>query len=469
MCPNDAPLIVSEIPGPRARAILERQSQHLAYQLPTPTPVVWDRAEGAIVTDVDGNRYVDFSSGVLVMNTGHSHPHVIERIQTQVTRVVHSYFAPTEAQVEGLEALASLLPPNLSRILPVTTGAEAVEAAVKIARAFTGKTEIISFLGAFHGRTYLTMAIGGISGIKRGFGPLPAGHLHAPYAYCYRCPFGLEPGTCAMRCLYYLEELLLTASRGDPAAVVVEPYLGSAGSVVPPPEFLEGLRGFCDRHGILLILDEVQSGFGRTGKTFAFEHTNFIPDIMCLGKGMASGVPTSAVVIRNDIAEALKHLSWTSTFAANPLSGAAVAASVEVLVKERLAEKAQRTGEFMMRRLRAMQAMYPIIGDVRGIGLAIGVEFVRNHDTKEPAKAETARALSGRNDPRPYPHSARRTLRQCAAHRAATRHLGGAGCARPGRFRGCCQGSLLDIQEVKGWTFAEDSFTRLPSTAICLR
>ncbi len=391
MARENAPHIVTGIPGPKARAILERQSKHLIYRLPTPLPVVWDEAHGAVITDVDGNRYIDFSSGVLVMNAGHSHPTIVKRLAAQVQRLAHSYFAPTEAQVEGLEALAGLLPPTLRRILPVTTGAEAVEAAVKMARAFTGKTEIISFWGSFHGRTYLTMAIGGLSGIKKGFGPLPTGHLHAPYAYCYRCCFGLEPDRCGLRCLSYLEDLLGTSSQGDPAALIVEPYLGAAGSVVPPPQFLVGLREFCSRHGILLIFDEVQSGMGRTGKMFAFEHYGFLPDIVCLGKGIASGVPTSAVAVREDIAGALSSLAWTSTFAANPLSGAAIAATVQVLVEENLPARAARTGERMLARLNDMKARWPLVGDVRGIGLAIGVEFVGTRATREPAREETAR------------------------------------------------------------------------------
>jgi 4-aminobutyrate aminotransferase len=386
-----APYIATEIPGPRARDILERQGKFLAYSLPTTVPIVWDHAEGAVVTDIDGNRYIDFSSGVVVMNTGHSHPLVIQRVSDQIKRLIHCWYAPTEAQVDFLEALAELLPPSLRRILPVTIGAEAIEVAVKIARAFTGKTEIISFWGSFHGRTYLTMAMAGLTGVKKGFGPLPTGHLHAPFAYCYRCPFGKVRDGCVLECLTHLENMLLTSSKGDVAALVLEPYQGSAGTVIPPPEFTNGLRQFCDRHDLLLIFDEVQSSFGRTGKTFAFEHYDLVPDIVCLGKGIASGVPTGAVAVREDIAQALLSLRWTSTFAANPLSCAAASASIEVLVEEDLAGKSARQGQRMMERLHAMQDRWPLIGDVRGMGLALGVEFVRDRQSKEPAAQETAR------------------------------------------------------------------------------
>jgi 4-aminobutyrate aminotransferase len=391
MSEEQAPHIVTDIPGPRARDILERQGRYLAYSLPTAVPIVWAHAEGAVVTDIDGNRFIDFSSGVVVMNTGHSHPLIVQRISDQIKRLVHCWYAPSEAQVEFLEGLAELLPPSLRRILPVTIGAEALEVAVKMARAFTGKSEIISFWGAFHGRTYLTMAMAGLTGVKQGFGPLPTGHLLAPYAYCYRCPYSQTHGNCALECLTYLETMLRTSSKGDVAALVVEPYQGSAGTVIPPREFTQGLREFCDRHDIVLIFDEVQSSFGRTGKNFAFEHYDLLPDIVCLGKGIASGVPTSAVAVREDIAEALLSLRWTSTFAANPLSCAAASASIEVLVEESLSEKAARQGQRMLERLQALQDRWSLIGDVRGIGLALGVEFVRDRQTKDPAGQETAR------------------------------------------------------------------------------
>ncbi len=267
--------------------------------------------------------------------------------------------------------------------------------AVKAARAFTGKGELITFHGSFHGRTSLDRAMTGIWHVRKGVGPLPSGHIHAPYAYCYRCSFGLERASCELQCLRYLEELMITVARGDTAAVVVEPYLGVAGSIVPPPEFLEGLRGFCDRHELLLVFDEVQASFGRTGKMFAFEHYDLLPDLVVLGKGIASGVPTSAVAMRSDIADALRAVGWPSTFAANPLSCAGVVASVEALVEEKLPEKAARTGDHIMARLEDMKTRWPLIGDVRGIGLSIGVEFVRDRATKEPAREETRQIFEG--------------------------------------------------------------------------
>lgn len=382
------PSIITEIPGPKAKEIINREKEILFYNHPSPLPIVWDSAKGSVVTDVDGNRFIDFSSGVLVMNAGHSHPKINEIIIEQVEKLVHSYFAPTESLVLGLEALANLFPPTHKKILPVTTGSEALESAVKIARAFTGKTEIFSFFGGFHGRSYVTMAMGGLIGVKKGYGPMPPGHVHAPYPYCYRCPFGLRRENCGLHCLDFLEDVVLSVSTGNLAALVIEPYQGSSGIIVPPKEFIEGLRAFCDRHGMLLIFDEIQSSFGRTGKNFSFEHYSYVPDIICVGKGIANGIPTSAVVVRNDISEALCSLGWTSTFAANPISWASVFASIKVMEEEKLAERARRLGDVVFKRLNKMKEKYPLIGDVRGMGLSIGVELVKNQKSKEPAKAE---------------------------------------------------------------------------------
>jgi 4-aminobutyrate aminotransferase len=395
MAASEVPFIQTEIPGPKARRLLERQEKLLVYTLPTWVPIVWQEGHGAVVTDVDGNRYIDFSSGVSVMNTGHSHPVFVRKLQEQVEKLSHSYFAPTEVQVEAMEALTSILPRALRRVVLTNTGAEGLEMAVKVARAYSGKSELITFHGAFHGRTALDRAMTGIWHVRKGVGPLPAGHIHAPYAYCYRCSFGLERKSCQLQCLRYLEELMITVARGDTAGVVVEPYLGVAGSIVPPPEFLKGLRSFCDRHELLLIFDEVQASFGRTGKMFAFEHYDLLPDIVVLGKGIASGVPTSAVAMGDDIADALRAVGWPSTFAANPLSCAGIVASVEVLVEEKLAERAARTGERIMARLEEIKARWPLVGDVRGIGLSIGVEFVRDRATKEPAREETRQVFEG--------------------------------------------------------------------------
>lgn len=386
---QEAPLILTDIPGPKACSIMERQNKYLFFNLPTPLPVVWESADGAVVTDVDGNKYIDLSSGVLVMNAGHAHPIIQNALLDQINSLIHSYIGPSEAQVSGLKALADLLPETHQRILPVTTGSEALESAVKIARAFTKKTDILSFFGGFHGRTYLTMAMGGVMAVKKGYGPMPTGHIHAPYPNCYRCPFGLEVKNCDTHCLTYLDTVVQATSTGSLAALVIEPYQGTTGVVVPPASFIEGLRDFCDRHEMLLVFDEVQAGFGRTGKNFAFQHYSYVPDIICVGKGIANGIPTSAVIVRNDISDALRNLSWTSTYAANPLSWASVAASMEVLVSENLADKSAAMGLYIQQKLNKMKKKYPIIGDVRGQGLCIGVEFVKDSKTKEPASQET--------------------------------------------------------------------------------
>jgi len=382
------PSIITEIPGPKTQDILDSYKNYIFYNHPSPMPLVWESAEGSVITDVDGNRFIDFSSGVLVMNAGHSHPKINKILIEQIEKLVHSYFAPTSSLLSGLKALASLLPTTHQKILPVTTGTEALEAAVKIARAFTGKNEILSFFGGFHGRSYLAMAMGGLMGVKKGYGPMPAGHVHAPYPYCYRCPFGQVHDKCNFTCLNFLEEVVRTVSSDDFAALVIEPYQGSSGVVVPPKEFIEGLRSFCDNHQMLLIYDEIQSSFCRTGKNFAFEHFSYVPDIICVGKGIANGLPTSAVIVRNDISQALGSLSWTSTFSANPISWASVYGSIEVMKEEKLAERAANLGELVFERLDQMKNRYSLIGEARGMGLSIGVEMVKDQETKEPAKEE---------------------------------------------------------------------------------
>jgi 4-aminobutyrate aminotransferase-like enzyme len=293
-----------------------------------------------------------------------------------------------------LERLVDLLPGDDWRVVLLTTGSESVEAAIKAARNYTGRHEVISFHGAFHGRTYGSMSAGS-RGTKQGFGPLLTGFLQAPYAYCYRCVFEARYPQCDLLCVRYLDWLLSTQSSGDVSSVVMEPYLGGGGFVVPPPEFMSAVKGFCARHGILLIVDEVQSGFGRTGKHFAFEHSGVTPDIVCAAKGLSSGVPSSAMIGRRAIVEALEKESMSSSYGANPLSCATALATLEVIEHEGLCAKAADTGQYIMQALVDMAERHPLIGDVRGLGLAIGVELVRDRKTKEPADEEAREIVLG--------------------------------------------------------------------------
>jgi 4-aminobutyrate aminotransferase len=386
---TELPRIVVPPPGPKARRILEADARWITRSYSRQVPIVWDRAEDCAVYDVDGNAYIDFTSGIIVANVGHSHPRVVRAIQQQSARVTTCYDAVTNERRLLLEKLASLLPGEDWRMMLLTTGSETIEAAIKLARLHTGKHEIIGFHGGFHGRTYGSMSAGGSSGTKRGFGPLAPGFLHAPYGYCYRCAFGKEYPSCDLHCVKYLDWLIMAESSGDVAAVVTEPYLGGGGYVVPPPGYAEAIRAFCDRRGLLLIYDEVQSSFGRTGKMFAFENFNLVPDILCVAKGFTSSVPGSAMIARRTVMEALLPDSMSSTHGGNPLSCAAALASIEVLEEENLCERAQATGWYILQSFREMKESHPLIGDVRGLGMAIGVELVLDKITKEPA-AEVA-------------------------------------------------------------------------------
>jgi 4-aminobutyrate aminotransferase len=371
--------------GPAARHILDAEAQVMAPSAVGSGPVVWDRAFGTEVVDVDGKRYVDFTSGVLVTNTGHCHPRVVEAIRDQAGALLNCFAAPHPLRSRLASRLTGLLPGALSQVAFFSSGTEAVEAAIKVARNATGRHDVVSFQGAFHGRTYLSMALAGLEDDRSHYGPLPAGIVHAPFPYPYRCDRA-EAHDCSNHALADLEHLLATELSGPPAAIVVEPYQGSAGSRVAPPAFVRALRELCDRHGALLVADEVQAGFGRTGTFFAFEQWGAVPDILVLGKGMASGVPISGVVASPEVFSAVPPGGLTSTFGGNPLACAAALATIDVIEDERLPERAERIGRRLLHALRACEI--ELVGDVRGIGLAIGIELVRDRRSKEPAAAE---------------------------------------------------------------------------------
>lgn len=386
-----------DLPGPIAAAVLEKQERYLSPSISTPMPLVWDHALDCIVTDVDGNEFIDFSSGVLVTNTGHCHPRVVKAVQEQAARLLNCYDSAHPLRSEFVEKLAGLMPEDLKRVLVLSSGSEAIDAALKIARVATGKHEIIGFDGAFHGRTFGAMSVGGMAGSKAGFGPLLPGVLRASFPDYYRGEG--TPDEIDARCLDGLETVLRTQSTGPVAALITEPYQGGGGSLVPSKRFMKGLRAFCDRHGLLMIFDEVQASFGRTGTMFSFEGFGIVPDIVVLGKGLASGLPTAAVVARRSIMEGLKRGSLSSTYGANPLSCAAGIASIEVIVEENLPRRAAETGGLMIDRLNVMKDRHRMVGDVRGIGLALAVEFVTDKETKAPnpeiAQAFVRRLLEG--------------------------------------------------------------------------
>jgi 4-aminobutyrate aminotransferase len=342
------------------------------------TPIVAERAEGAYIYDRgSGRRYLDFTTGIGVTNTGHCHPRVVEAIQEQAAKLLHGqvnivFHPPLLDLVQELEPV---VPEGLNGFFFSNSGAEAVEGAVKLARHATGRPNVIVFQGSFHGRTALTMALTTSKTIYRvGYQPLPAGVFVAPYPYAYR--YGWSDDETVDFCLSELELLLHTQTAPqETAAILVEPVLGEGGYVVPPLGFLQGLRRTCDEHGMLLIADEVQSGFGRTAKWFAVEHFDLVPDIMTVAKGIASGLPLSGVVARRELMEEWIPGSHGGTYGGNAVACAAAAATARVIKEEGLLENGSRMGALLMDRLGEVQEAHPVIGDLRGLGLMIATEF----------------------------------------------------------------------------------------------
>ena len=396
--PTTTPVLKTPLPGPRAKAIIDRDTASVSPSYTRSYPLVIERGYGAMVEDVDGNVFLDCAAGIAVNSTGHSHPDVVKAITDQAGRFLHMsgtdfYYEP---QVRLAEEIGDLVPIDGGvRSFFGNSGTEAIEASVKLARYSTRRHNIIAFLGGFHGRTLGALALTASKAIqRRGFGPMMAGVYHAPYADCYRCPVGAKPESCAAECLDFLEHQLFVhlVSPDEVAAVVVEPIQGEGGYVVAPAQFLERLRGLTKENGILLVDDEVQSGMGRTGKMFAIEFTGVRPDIVTIAKGIASGLPLGVAAARADI------MAWppgahASTFGGNPVSCAAALATLKLL-KDTLMANAADVGGRLMAGLKALADKHPLIGDVRGRGLMVGVELVRDRKTKERATTERERVVT---------------------------------------------------------------------------
>jgi 4-aminobutyrate aminotransferase len=387
------PQLVCTPPGPRAQAIIKRDARVVSPSYTRGYPLVAERGEGAMVEDVDGNRFLDFNAGIAVVATGHCHPRVVEAIQRQAARLIH--MSGTDFYYEEMVTLAE----KLAEIAPAAdgvrapwrvsfgnSGAEAIEGAIKLARYATGRDKIIAFYGAFHGRTLGALSLTARKAVQRGgFGPLLPGVEHTPYPYCYRCPFGKQPETCAVECVRFIEDTVLktVAPADETAAIVVEPVQGEGGYVVPPQKFFGELERVAKQNGILLIFDEVQCGMGRTGKMWAANHFDAVPDILAAAKGIASGLPLGVTMARADL------MTWppgahASTFGGNPVACQASLATI-ALLEEGLIDNATRMGARMMQRMRTWPARFPHVGDVRGLGLMIGIELVRDQTTRERA------------------------------------------------------------------------------------
>jgi 4-aminobutyrate aminotransferase len=385
----DLPHLAGPVPGPRARAIIERDSRVVSPSYTRCYPMVVESGEGAMVQDVDGNRYLDFNAGIAVVAAGHCHPRIVRAIQDQAARLIH--MSGTDFYYEEMVALAEKLseiaPGEVDRRVSFgNSGAEAVEGCIKLARYATGRDKLIAFYGSFHGRTMGALSLTARKAVQRGgFGPFMPGVVHTPYPYCYRCPFGKEPESCVVECVKHIEDTLLKtiAPADETAAIVFEVVQGEGGYIVPPRKFFDELQRVASKHGILLVADEVQSGMGRTGKMWAAEHFDLVPDIFSVAKGIASGMPLGATVARADL------MTWppgahASTFGGNPVACAAALVTI-ALLEEELVNNAARMGEHLMSRLRTWPARFPTVGDVRGLGLMIGIELVRDRATKEKA------------------------------------------------------------------------------------
>jgi 4-aminobutyrate aminotransferase len=365
---------------------LARERAHLSQVLYRYTPLVIDHARGSYLYTVDGQRYLDFACGIAVTNLGHGHPDVIKAAHAQLDKLVHiSVVAHHEPNILLAERIAALAPGKLDKVFFSNSGAEAVEGAVKLARYVTGRSAIVGFQGAFHGRTYGALSLtASKSYYRERYEPFLPGIYHVPYPYAYRNPSGPGDEATLKYVFEYIDEMLDT--RVPPkniAAFIVEPVLGEGGYVVPPAAFMPRLRKLCDAHGILLIADEVQSGYGRTGKMFACEHTGVVPDIMTLAKSIASGLPLSAIVASSRLMDQWEPAAHGSTFGGNPVSCAAGVATLDVFEREQILAKATAKGADLLARFRALQTTTPAIGDVRGLGLMIGVELVKKDGTPD--------------------------------------------------------------------------------------
>lgn len=386
------PLIKTSLPGPKASRLIAQDEEFTSPSYTRFYPLVVNRGYGATIEDVDGNLFLDFTSGIAVCSTGHCHPRIVEVIKKQAEMLLHMsgtdfYYEPHANLAKKLATLA----PGISakKVFFSNSGTESVEAAFKLARYHTGRKQIISFFGGFHGRTMGSLSLTASKNIqRRGFDPLIPGVSHAPFGNCYRCPVNKVYGTCQTACVESIEKQLFrhTVSPDEVAAFIVEPIQGEGGYVVPPIEFHRNLKTLAEKHGILYIADEVQSGMGRTGKMFAIEHFGIEPDIICLAKGIASGMPLGAMIAKSEIMDWPKG-SHASTFGGNPVACVAALETI-TLLEEGLMDNARKVGQFMFDLLDALKDKHSLIGDVRGKGLMLAIDLVKDRDGREPASRE---------------------------------------------------------------------------------
>lgn len=382
----------------RSRSLHERRLKAVPRGPYNTTPIYAASAKGAVITDVDGNRYIDFAGGIGIQNVGHCHPKVVEAVIRQVRQSVHTCFhvAPYESYIALAERLNELTPGQFpKKTMFANSGAEAVENAVKIARKYTGSPGIISFERGFHGRTLLAMSLTSkVKPYKYGFGPFAPSVYKLPYPYYYRAPEGMTSENVDQMILQAVNDFFIKDAASDEiSAMIVEPVQGEGGFVVPSRRFIQGLKRICEQHGILFIADEIQTGFARTGKLFAIQHFDVEPDLIVMSKSIAAGLPLSAITGRAEVMEAPEPGQLGGTFGGSPISCAAGLTVLDIIEEENLTERALQIGRTLERRLHQMKEKFDLIGDVRGLGAMWAMELVKDRKTKEPAKEETARIL----------------------------------------------------------------------------
>jgi len=399
MSHNNKPEIKGSLPGPEAAEWVRRDESVISQSYTRTYPLVVEKGEGAFIEDVDGNRYLDFTSGIAVTATGHCHPAIVERIINQSKRLIHmsgtDFYYPSEIRLA--EKLTAMIPGNHpKKVFFTNSGTESNEAAMKLARYHTKRPFYISFYGGFYGRTMGALSLTASKEVhKRGFAPFVPGVAHVPYAYCYRCPYNLKAGECDFYCVTWIREELFrtTVPPEEVAAIFIEAIQGEGGYVVPPDGYLRRMAGLAREYGMLLVVDEIQSGMGRTGRMFACEYDGIVPDILTIAKGIASGLPLGAMVASSSVMTWEKG-SHASTFGGNPVACEAALGTIELL-ENGLVENAAHVGAYILSRLKEMKARQPLIGDVRGRGLMIGIEFVREGEKKERAVEEREAIIAG--------------------------------------------------------------------------
>ncbi|PKO20513.1 MAG: aspartate aminotransferase family protein [Chloroflexi bacterium HGW-Chloroflexi-1] len=384
---DNVPRMVTPAPGPKSHEMHARAAQYMkGYSSQVRLfPVVFESGHGCTLTDVDGNVYIDFSSGIYVTGLGHCHPKVTEAVQRAAGELMNAHDYTTPIKMRLLEKLADITMgegrKKLSGMQLYDSGTTAVEAGLRLMRAATGKSEFISFHRDFHGKT---MGAVGLARLDASQGLRAPGFFLAPRGYCYRCEFRQKYPDCDLLCVDYLRTIIREETAGRVAGIVLEPIQGWAGSVVPPDGWIRKIRALCDEYGILLMADEVLTCMARTGKMFAMQHWDTVPDVMTLGKGFGNGFPVTAMLVADQYKEVIEKISASTSYGGNPMACAAALASIEVIEEERLCERSAHLGEILLARMKQLEASSPIVGEARGLGCLLGLELVKDKATKEP-------------------------------------------------------------------------------------